>query len=214
MLTSTAHAAAGKSLPYSMWWNPRSSSPLILLGYPSCSPWRWEGSSHGRLSLPAHWPASRPLADAAVRGSGWSVWRESSLWNAECHRGPLPPLRGTRGRCHRAWPHTEPSLRSCVCRAVWFSDGNSSLSFAGFNSWNSMDLHVTGRKTLRASGCYVEERVFFSEILCGFASVFAFGFFCFVVFEVISSMPFRTQQVYFPSILLLTHYQIFKRERN
>lgn len=47
-----------------------------------------------------------------------------------------------------------------------------------------------------------------------FLGVFAFGLFCFVVFEVISCLPFRTQQVCFSSILLLTHCQIFKRERN
>lgn len=127
------------------------------------------------------------------------VWRqESCLCNAACHRGFVPPC----------WPHSEPFLR-CVWSAVWLSCGNSTLPFAGFRSWNSLDLRVSGRKTLPASGCNVEDH-FFPKFL----GVFAFGLFCLVVFEVISSMPFRMQQVYFRSILLLTHYQNFKRQRN
>lgn len=178
-----------------MWWNSCSSSPLILLWYPSCSRWRWEGGSHGRLSLPVQWLASRPLADAAVRRSCWSAWQESLLCNAACHKGLL------RG----AWPHTEPFRRCCLWWAERLSCGNSALSFAGFNSWNSMDLHASGRKTLRASGCYVEEQVFF------FLSFWVFVILgCFVVFKVISSMPFRTQQVYFSSILLLTPTKFLK----
>lgn len=163
-LTSTAHAAAGTSLPCSMWWNSCSSSPPILHWYPSCSRWRREGSPHGRLSLPAHWLASRPLADAAVRRSCWSAWQESLLCNAACRKEFVPRSLAS----HRALP------LHCVWWAVCLSCGNSTLSFAGFNSWNFVDLHVSGRKTLRASGCNVEEQIFFSNKFLG---VFAFGLF-------------------------------------
>lgn len=144
VLRSRAHAAAGECPPYSMWWNSRSSSPLIPSGFPFLL------ALARRLPRDISLPVER-LADAAVRRSCWSAWQQSLLCNAACHKSFLPPCPAS----HWALP------LHCLWWAASLSCGNSALSSAGFNRWNFMDLHVSGRKTLSASGCNVEEQIFF-----------------------------------------------------